>query len=132
MLILLFVLSSQVKLFRAAKPFDFSSADAGDRRIITHERRLAQLKKELPAHGIVGYVTDVEAEGLTTDATAAREFFFTRYVLAPLIVVNSTDPELVIGNFRGAFPETLNSGERKLTVLRDFGDGIFLFRSEAR
>ncbi len=81
------------------------------------------MKKALPVRGVVGYVEDPDE---TTDDGA---YYLTQYALAPLIVDHSPNHPLVVGNFSklsGAPPPV------KLRVLKDFGNGVFLFAGEGQ
>ncbi|MBI3781729.1 MAG: hypothetical protein HY278_11840, partial [candidate division NC10 bacterium] len=94
-LLMLFVLISDVRLLKETVSLDASSM--GSDTITRYEKRFDGLKKILPPYGVVGYITDAEAE----DATF-NDYFLAQYALSPVIVVNSPDRELVVGNFRDA------------------------------
>jgi hypothetical protein len=85
-----------------------------------YEQRLARLKPALPQRGIVGFATDAPR---TSEKWKRRGL--ASYILAPVLVVNSTEWPLVIGDFSD--PE---NAKRVLgpefEVRRDFGDGILL------
>jgi hypothetical protein len=50
-------------------------------------------------------------------------------MLSPLILVDSTEQEFVLGNFnKGIKPEIYK--KYKLNLVKDFGDGVMLFRKE--
>ena len=73
--------------------------------VTIHEARIEQLKPFLPASGAVGYVTTVENDRIFATEKAIQnveylaQYALTQYTLAPLIVRNSPDLPLVIGNF---------------------------------
>ena len=80
--------------------------DLPDKDPVTiHEARIAQLKEALPASGEVGYVTTVENEKIFAYEKAFQnveylaQYVLTQYTLAPLIVRNSPELPLVVGNF---------------------------------
>src|SRR5215208_5549395 len=65
--------------------------------VTLHEMRLAELRKRLPARGVVGYVAD-DPDGAET-TRAWRRFATTQYSLAPVILERTTAHELVVGVF---------------------------------
>ena len=114
------LLSSARLILQAPTPGKWhDTADAIQRR---SDQRFAELKKLLPRHGVVGYF----GESGTPEAVGA--YYLTQYALAPVVVEHSTNHALVIGNFPASsatppIPEDLK-------LLKDFGDGVFLFASK--
>jgi hypothetical protein len=106
-------------------------ARASQDDISASERRFAALRPLLPAHGLVGYLSDPGPIGATPgdSNTAAlhhfRRYLLAQYALAPALLVESTQPELVVGNFD---PGTTPTAPAGLRIVRDFGDGLVLFR----
>lgn len=96
--------------------------------ITLHETRLAELRKRLPARGVVGYVSD-EFDGAET-ARAWRRFATTQYSLAPVILERTTARELVVGVFDdpGAIPAVSAGGD--LLLVEEFGEGVVLFKKK--
>ncbi len=125
LLILFALLSNLHWLLQAAFDPDFPRSD----RISQYEKRFEGLKKILPTHGVVGYLSDRQAQDIRFD-NGTVEFYLTQYALAPLIVIYSSEREFVIGNFRasGVAPEIFT--DNNLMQLRDFGNGVMLFRHE--
>jgi hypothetical protein len=120
------LLSSGMTLGRALDSF---LRTTGEDEISHYEARLRLLKSALPSRGVIGYLSEPGLPPLFIDW--ARGFSLTGYVLAPLIVVNNTAPALVIGNFRSPGPgHTIP--DPTLVPVRDFGDGVLLFRHELR
>jgi hypothetical protein len=125
-----------VLLYAAASTFRWvhlaaRPARAGQDQISAYERRFDQLRLVLPSRGVVGYLGHPEPTGSSsTEANAAsllhfRRYLLAQYSLAPLLLIESTDPEFVVGNFDpGAVPPA-PAGFR---VTGDFGDGVILFR----
>lgn len=102
----------------------------GRDRITLQESRYEQLKKALPRHGIVGYISNLKADDIRFDP-GFGEYYFTQYALAPLVVVRSSEQSLVIGNFLGrgsARPAALTN----MVLVKDFGNGIMLFRRQGQ
>ena len=81
---------------------------------------------------MVGYIAEAKRPGpFGIDAGYMTGHYLTQYALAPLIVVDSTAPTLVIGNFRSAEAER-NAGDPTLVVTQNFGDGVFLFHHQPK
>jgi hypothetical protein len=55
----------------------------------------------------------------------------TEYALAPLVLINDTVPELIVGNFT---PDSAPSAppEPDLQLVRDFGDGVWMLHKVRR
>jgi hypothetical protein len=91
--------------------------------------RLKPLVRDLPAHGTVGYVSDEVA--WVDDRPSFWEFCYVQYALAPLIVVDSPEYSFVIGNFHKP-PQADRMSQLKLTLLKDYGNGVMLFRGTSQ
>jgi hypothetical protein len=128
LLVLLYAGTSTVQWLQRAAGWP---AHASRDEISTNERRFAELRAMLPARGVVGYVGHPEPTGPTPrEANAAallhfRRYLLAQYALAPVVLSESTEPELVIGNFE---PGAVLPARPGLRVLRDFGNGLVLFR----
>jgi hypothetical protein len=90
--------------------------------------RFADVQAVVPEKAILGYLTDLAPGGVVSNAM----FDGAQYVLAPRILQKSTRYDLVLGNF--ARPGDFAGMGRVLglSVERDFGNGVVLFRREAR
>jgi len=81
------------------------------------DQRFSALKAALPQRGIVGY---------TGDSNSPADYYLVQYALAPLVVDNSVNHPLVVGNFSGPKPpQSLPSA--RLQLLKDFGHGVLLY-----
>ena len=106
--------------------------------VTIHEKRIAQLLPLLPLSGDVGYVTTVEndrifaAEKSFTNVEFLAQYVLTQYTLAPRIVRNSPDLPLVVGNFIDGPPAPGFLEKNGLIPLKDFGDGLVLYRRERK
>lgn len=99
--------------------------------ISTYERRFADLRKMLPSRGVVGYLghpeptADAPGEANAAALLHFRRYLLAQYSLAPLLLIESTEPDFVIGNFDPGVTAPALAG---LRVVRDFGDGLVLLR----
>ena len=106
--------------------------------VTIHEARIAQLLPQLTASGVVGYVTTVEndrifaAERSFTNVEFLAQYVLTQYTLAPRIVRNSPELPLVVGNFIDGPPASGFLEKNGLVPLKDFGDGLVLYRREPK
>ena len=127
-LIILFALISNL-LGRAVH--DLAALTQTD-EITEYEARFRQLKQVLPPHARVGYVTDARPQGVVQDGNSRslpfKRYLLTQYALLPVIVLRDSHQPLVVGNFysaNGVDGETT----RGLTLIRDLGNGVMLFRA---
>jgi hypothetical protein len=111
--------------FSRALTFDFRFF--GHPGIAAYESRFDDLKDALPARGIIGYATDTPSEDVFSNPEATAFFYVAQYALAPLIVANDPERELVIGNFHRP-PALPPGGDEAWSVSRDFGDGLYILR----
>jgi hypothetical protein len=97
--------------------------------ITRYERRFSGLKRVLPQRGVVGYSSGLPPQEFGSEDF--KRFLLTEYALAPLVIVNDTGPQLVIGNFD---PKRIRSAPALpgLEMVRDFGDGLRLLRKASR
>jgi hypothetical protein len=127
-LVLLYALASGAAWLRLAASTTGRSAPD---EISTYERRFQGVRAALPARGVVGYLGRTDTAGRTPaerDASSLLDFkhyLLAQYALAPVVLIESTEPDFVVGNFdRGRAPST-PAGFR---IERDFGHGLVLFR----
>jgi len=98
-------------------------------RITDQQWRFQQVSAAVPAHGIIGYVTDqtgMQAEAMLLGA---------QYVLAPRVLVElkkSPNSPWVIGNFAKQLDVAEFGREHRLQPVQDFGAGVVLFRRGAK
>ncbi len=123
-LIIFFALLSNIQLL--TQTLTSAPRLIGKDEITLYERRFEGLKKILPEHGVVGYLTEEGAE----EVRANTEYFFTQYALSPVIVVKTQEPRLVVGNFSRAVSGSKVATDRNLTLLKDFGNGVMLLSNE--
>jgi hypothetical protein len=104
LLIALFASVSQLQALRRAR-VAYRSLSRPD-EVTLYEVRLRELKQALPAHGVVGYVSDSTGDAERPDSDQARRSFkrylLTQDTLAPVVVVRSVNADLVVGDFEAS------------------------------
>jgi hypothetical protein len=79
----------------------------------------------LPEHAELGYLSDLSFDA--TNGSVAH--FGVMYALAPRLVTRSADShEWVVGNFSHPLDYAAAGAAHRLEVVKDFGNGIVLFR----
>ena len=91
-----------------------------------HVRRFEKIKDILPEQGIIGYFTNKEYSA--DDDT--RFYFLTQYALAPLIILRSTKPQVIIADVNDSFNIFEFSKKYNCRLLKNFDDGILVFRKK--
>jgi len=108
-------------------------ADAGADEISAYERRFDRLRGALPPTGTVGYLGHPDPFAPPSDTVPSpallhfRRYLLAQYTLAPLLVVEDTTPELVVGNFEPGAEAAPPPG---FETAGEFGDGLVLFRRD--
>jgi hypothetical protein len=126
------LLYAGVSTARWVRPTAQWPARGGPVEISASERRFRALRPVLPVTGVVGYQGHPDpngpADGVSPALLHFRRYLLAQYSLAPLLLVENTEHEFVIGNFDpGAEPPPPAGFER----LGEFGDGLVLFRRTA-
>jgi hypothetical protein len=79
----------------------------------------------LPENAEVGYLSDLSFEAVNGSAA----YFGVMYALAPRLLTRSADsPEWVVGNFSHPLDYASAGAAHHLDLVKDFGNGIVLFR----
>ncbi len=92
------------------------------------ERRFSALKEDLPTMGRIGYLDSPDLD----EWAAKARYYSVQYILSPLIIVDSTDYEFIIGNFPEDLDNTMPDSVNDLILVRDYGNGVFLWKNEDR
>jgi hypothetical protein len=126
--ILWLALRSNLQLFQqeAILRLKFVSGDG----ITNYDQLIAGLRKALPEHGVIGYLTHLSPEAIESDGDAVAEYYLTQYALTPLVVAKSPSYPLVFGNFRHGAPDPKIIASNDLTLVNDLGNGVMLFSRE--
>jgi hypothetical protein len=114
------VVALQANVKQCWKGMDLYKRMQGEDKITSYISRFRVLKQVLPTCGVVGYITD--------DRLTAKGFSLTQYALLPIVVEETTEHRLVVGNFRSPSIDSALYSEQKLELLNDFGNGVMLFR----
>lgn len=114
-----------VSTFRFAWESPQPSRPLGESPFGDYLRRFDELKKALPARGVVGYV-----DNRADNPLGPGYYYAVQYALAPLVVERSTERNLVVGNFTSA--AVTSQYPANLVPIRDFGQGVILFTQRHR
>jgi len=98
-------------------------------RVADQQWRFQQVSAAVPAHGVIGYITD------QTGMQAQAMLLGAQYVLAPRALVelkNRPNSPWVIGNFAKQLDVSEFAREHGLQPVQDFGAGVVLFRKGAQ
>jgi GT2 family glycosyltransferase len=131
-LLVLFALVSDLRLLVRERR-DLAASVPPD-EITRYEDRFRELRRVLPPRARVGYLADVtppaSVAGEDPGRLAFKRYVLTQYALLPAIVLPGLHGALTVGNFDtagGIDPEAI----RGRTLVRDFGNGVMLFRTAA-
>jgi hypothetical protein len=83
------------------------------------------VKRDLPAHGTIGYLGP--GGHRASNSEEGLDYLMIQYNLAPLIVDNSINHDLVIGNFLDAESSREITVEPFLVPLKNYNNGIVLY-----
>jgi hypothetical protein len=110
----------------------FDARSIGKDYISLNEKRFTGLIKALPPHGVVGYLTDVYPEKIAVNFRARKGYYAARYSLAPVVIANTPEKKLVVGNFRNikGYPQVYK--KNGLVLVKNFKNGLFLLRRESQ
>ena len=91
--------------------------------VTLYDKRYERLKGMLPSHGVVGYFTDAKFD--------AKAFYLTQYALSPVILVNNTEPKLILANFSDSSSRIQFCKDNNLFLLEKVDNNIMLFSKKA-
>lgn len=125
-LVVLFALFSNLLFFgREAKHYASHFPDAELayydpwNELQKYRARFGKVRDQLPSGDVVGYVSDT---------TSPTHYFFTQFVLAPVVLDRNQHRRLVVGNFKKGFiPEAFLTNSQ-FELVSDFGEGAAIFR----
>jgi hypothetical protein len=126
--LMLFSLLSNVSNLRGS--FDPSAQALTPSDLSRYEIRFRLLKKALPPRGVVGYLSEPKLH--QGSYLYEKNFYLTQYAVAPVLVVENTEPDLVIGNFKSSSGPDIEIAKTTLVLVMDFGDGVLLLSHRPR
>lgn len=89
--------------------------------MIDYEKRLAPLKKDLPGHAFVNFVSNQDSP---------RDYLAARYVLIPARLLRGLEPQQQY--LVALFSDPAKVSEFKgYTLIKDYGNGLMLFSRSA-
>ena len=108
---------------------DYARATQDPYLINAQPERVRGAAALLPPNSVAGYLSD-----LSYDETAGSAAYFgVANALAPRLVVRDADrPQWVIGNFSRPMDFAVVGAAHRLELVRDFGNGIVVFRRRAQ
>jgi len=77
---------------------------------------------------MIGYLSEPQDDQNVTERLYATRYISAVYQLAPLVIADSTEPEMILGNFFSPQAMEKAMAGRNLVVLNDFHNGVFIFR----
>ncbi len=125
------ILAAALSLFGSIQYWDAESAyqrqSPDPYRVADQAARFEEFRVSVPDGATLGYLTDVPADGIL----ASSMFFGAQYALAPRLLQKGDSYNLVLGNFAKPADFRLVGSQHGLSLERDFGNGVVLFRREA-
>ena len=109
-------------LLDVARAYSHSSTSYG---VDSFENRFGALTKAATPKTVFGYISDNRPE----DPSDQAESYLTQYTLAPAIVVSNINEREVVANMHAANPDMRALQARGFRPVRNFGNGIFLYRN---
>jgi hypothetical protein len=122
-------LSSLLGFYQVSNEFAANMRDPFEVNVMT--QGLSGAAAMIPAGEKVGYFAQVSIQ----DGPGMLAFASARYVLAPRLLYDATNgasPGWVIGNFSEKSDFAEEGQRRGLSMVKDFGNGIVLYRKEGR
>lgn len=99
----------------------FSDIDKFDKHVV-------EVLPDVPSYGTVGYWSDLEGN-TAVEQTLLQEYYLTQYALAPRVVVRSIGQNIVITHAHSANSRLPGAN---LQLVRDYGDGLKIFRKKTQ
>ena len=97
-------------------------------QIAAQSARLEGFRDAVAADAVLGYLTDAAPGSAVSDSM----FLSAQYTLAPRLLAKKTDAQQVLGNFTRPGDFAALGRQYGLSLDRDFGNGVVLYRSDAR
>ena len=91
--------------------------------VSTYTARFDELRDTLQYYRVAGY---------RDDGQNAAGWFLAQYSLAPTVLVQGADQPVVVANFHSAESAQRGWVEDSLQLIRDYGQGVALYRGKGR
>lgn len=106
---------------------DYKAVRQSD-EVTIYEQRFKGLKKALPPHAVVGYISDRPVADMRFDSDESAKYYIAQYALAPILVDYSTNHRFVVGNFHNSRNVHKAVSDKPLIPIKYFGNGTMLFQ----
>jgi hypothetical protein len=129
LLLIVFALQSAGREFLPQVGYLDSILKSGYHRndeVTAYEARFDCIRNALPKNGVIGYGTSQQIRDDWT--TFYYHYYLTQYTLAPLVVQDSTQEPLVIGNFPDKLEMSGKVPSSRTSLIEDCGTGVLLLR----
>lgn len=117
---ILIAFQSSIRDIIAESKLYFSTKESN--RFIMHDNKFKELTRILPDFSTVGYFTDQD----DSELNKLEAFGLTQYALAPVILVNNTEPQLIVAHFYKPININRFCEENNYRLLNDFDNGVML------
>ena len=97
-------------------------------RVAAQMGRFSDVRKKIPPNGKLGFLSDKEVGTLAGDTL----FGTAQYALAPRLLLKTTDSDWVLGDYAQPTDYDAAGAIYGLKVVERFGNGVVLFRKEAK
>ena len=98
------------------------------REVAQYGERFSEVRNFLPRSGVIGYLSDPRDSPNGNESLYVQRYLSAEYQLAPLIIADSTQPEIILGNFFSPGGMEKAAAGRHWIVLHDFHNGVLLLR----
>jgi len=96
-------------------------------KFASYDDKFKEITKLLPKFTKVGYFTDKNDSELNN----LEMLGLTKYALAPVIVANNTDHQLIVAHFHQSFDIDAFADKNNYRVLNNFNNEVLLFEKKA-
>ena len=126
------ILAAALTLWGVVEYFGFESSYQQEYRdpylIGAQSAKFGTFREAVAPSAVLGYLTDAEPGRVASDAM----FRAAQYALAPRLLEKRTNTMQVLGNFTRSADFAAFGRQYGLSLERDFGNGVVLYRSESR
>jgi len=76
------------------------------------------------------FLIGVDIAGFVSDKKSLTYFYYVQYSIAPIVLANGTERDLVVGYFHDHSKSDNIAQRERLLLVKNFGNGLFLFRGK--